>query len=267
MLTSLSAPAPLPCPPPQPPHSPLPSFFSCPPTNELSQIRQMIASLVCAAPCKLVASYPPRSPPPLPTPTHTHTYPTPSHCRVFHLSLSLSLLSLGFILVCASACHIKGEPGVTEPQAWNINAANCVAVWEINPLKIAPYSSWTHQKSRIHIVARMGPLCALCGDAVLLCLCVQLCWSTSAWQCHHLMNMWINSGIRWNGFAKIIWWLRAPGMMKCNVRNDFTGYSTKKTKMYIYSFRFIKYWWIFLCVVLIFFFIVHSKHRLHLGNK
>lgn len=65
----------------------------------------------------------------------------PFHCRLFHLLLSLSLLSLCLILVCASACHIKGEPGVTEPQAWNINAANCVAVWEINPLKIAPYTS------------------------------------------------------------------------------------------------------------------------------
>lgn len=69
----------------------------------------------------------------------------PFHCRLFHLLLFLSLLSLCLILVCASACHIKGEPGVTEPQAWNINAANCVAVWEINPLKIAPYTSWTHQ--------------------------------------------------------------------------------------------------------------------------
>lgn len=75
----------------------------------------------------------------------------PFHCRLFHLLLSLSLLSLCLILVCASACHIKGEPGVTEPQAWNINAANCVAVWEINPLKIAPYTSWTHHQSLIHI--------------------------------------------------------------------------------------------------------------------
>lgn len=80
-------------------------------------------------------------------------YPPPFHCRLFHLLLSLSLLSLCLILVCASACHIKGEPGVTEPQAWNINAANCVAVWEINPLKIAPYTSWTHHQPLIRIVA------------------------------------------------------------------------------------------------------------------
>lgn len=90
--------------------------------------------------------------------------PPPSHCTLFHLLLSLSLLSLCLILVYASACHIKGEPGVTEPQAWNINAANCVAVWEINPLKIAPYTSWTHHQSLIHIVAYRnlcGLLCAL----------------------------------------------------------------------------------------------------------
>lgn len=73
------------------------------------------------------------TPPPTPTP--------PLHCRLFHLLLFLSLPSLCLILVCASACHIKGEPGVTEPQARNINAADCMAVWEINPLKIAPYTS------------------------------------------------------------------------------------------------------------------------------
>lgn len=82
---------------------------------------------------------------------HKKNLNPPFHCRLFHLLLSLSLLSLCLILVCASACHIKGEPGVTEPQAWNINAANCVAVWEINPLKIAPYTSWTHHQSLIHI--------------------------------------------------------------------------------------------------------------------
>lgn len=86
----------------------------------------------------------------------------PSYCTLLHLLLSLSLLSLCLIQVYASPCHIKGEPGVTEPQAWNINAANCVAVWEINPLKIAPYTSWTHHQTLIHIVTYRN----LCG---LLC--------------------------------------------------------------------------------------------------
>lgn len=54
--------------------------------------------------------------------------PSSSHCRHLHLLLSLSLHSLCLILVCAFSCHIKGEPGVTEPQAENINAANSMAV-------------------------------------------------------------------------------------------------------------------------------------------
>lgn len=88
---------------------------------------------------------------PLWKPHHQKSTPPSPHCRLFHLLRFLSLPSLCLILVCASACHIKGEPGVREPQAWNINAANCMAVWEINPLKIAPYTSWTHHHSLIRI--------------------------------------------------------------------------------------------------------------------
>ena len=78
---------------------------------------------------------------------------------------------------CASACHIKGEPGVMEPQAWNINVANSMAVWEINPLKIAPYTSWTHHRSLIHTVTYRnfcGPLqivyCIVCVSQKKCCL-------------------------------------------------------------------------------------------------
>lgn len=81
-----------------------------------------------------------------------------------------SAFSLCLILVCASACHIKGEPGVTEPQAWNINAANCMAVWEINPLKIAPYTSWTHHQPLIHIVAYRNFYSILCSIYCIACL-------------------------------------------------------------------------------------------------
>lgn len=181
-LTSLSARATV-MPSPNPPPSPDPlfslgpaSFLAHPPPTrprcKLSQICQMMASSVRSLsryPAKLVPVFfffflhAPSSRPPLIPPRNLHhkkkslpppPHPPPllSHCRLFHLLLSLSLLSLCLILVCASACHIKGEPGVTEPQAWNINAANCVAVWEINPLKIAPYTSWTHHQSLIHIV-------------------------------------------------------------------------------------------------------------------
>lgn len=151
------------CPLPTPHHHPIPfprpSFLSThpPPTHpqcKLSQICQMMASSVQLPANSYESFCTPLSRPLIPPRNLRHKkknlYP-PFHCRLFHLLLSLSLLSLCLILVCASACHIKGEPGVTEPQAWNINAANCVAVWEINPLKIAPYTSWTHHQSLIHI--------------------------------------------------------------------------------------------------------------------
>lgn len=159
------------------PFFPGPGFLSCPPTTNPPSVQTLtdlsddgfIGSLSLPLPCETRTGlfffflHAPSSRPPLIPPRNLHhkkkslpppPHPPPllSHCRLFHLLLSLSLLSLCLILVCASACHIKGEPGVTEPQAWNINAANCVAVWEINPLKIAPYTSWTHHQSLIHIV-------------------------------------------------------------------------------------------------------------------
>lgn len=97
-----------------------------------------------------------------PAPPEPPPHPPPSLSTVSPL-LFHSLPSLCLILVCASACHIKGEPGVTEPQARNINAADCMAVWEINPLKIAPYTSWTHHQSLIGIAPYRNSLGLLWG--------------------------------------------------------------------------------------------------------
>lgn len=152
-LTSLSAHATT-VPSPSPPPSPDPPSLGClpphPPTVDLPSVRAFTdlsddgfivpyrsllthTSLFCA-PSSLCETCTTRKVPPHPRSAH------PTHCRLFHLLRFLSLPSLCLILVCASACHIKGGPGVTEPQAWNINAANCMALWEINPLKIAPYT-------------------------------------------------------------------------------------------------------------------------------
>lgn len=138
--------------------SPWPGLPSSPPTHppwtrprcEPSQICQMMASSCRMAPRYLVPAFF-ALPHPSVKPAPPEKSPPSPHCRLFHLLRFLSLPSLCLILVCASACHIKGEPGVREPQAWNINAANCMAVWEINPLKIAPYTSWTHHHSLIRI--------------------------------------------------------------------------------------------------------------------
>lgn len=163
-LTSLSAHAtimPSPNPPPSPDPFPSAQLPFYPPTTNPPSVQTLTDlsddGFIGSAPCKLIrvflhslipSSHPSQKPAPQEKKKNLNP---PFHCRLFHLLLSLSLLSLCLILVCASACHIKGEPGVTEPQAWNINAANCVAVWEINPLKIAPYTSWTHHQSLIHI--------------------------------------------------------------------------------------------------------------------